>query len=375
MKLEIQILILFLLSIVALVFHHFVPRTMDVDYRGEQWKFSNTYSGAGTFANSQITDRGAETRMKVAKDGGLTFCASVFTPSEPCDLSWFSEVSFTGYIEGSSDSECFRLYLRNIIPEVYDADQDQSLQYNEVPLKITSKRQKFVLDRAQFNVPSWWAEKDMAHFDHSMPKFDSVKRVEIVTGSTVSRGDMKLLVDNIEFRGHWIPPMVLYRSLLAAWMVLATGVVLQKLLDIQAALKLSNEQALRLTKINNWLETKATELSKLAHHDNLTGLMNRHGILQYTKLVGETVGRGERVSLIVLDIDNFKKLNDTQGHVYADKVLSHIGQLLSATASDMDLFARWGGEEFIAICFGKGCLLYTSPSPRDRTRSRMPSSA
>ena len=87
MKLELQILILFLLSIVALVFHHFVPRKMEVDFRGGQWAFANSYAGPESFANSRITDRGAETKMHVANNNGnFTFCAAIFTPQERINL-------------------------------------------------------------------------------------------------------------------------------------------------------------------------------------------------------------------------------------------------------------------------------------------------
>ena len=346
MKLELQILILFLLSIVALVFHHFVPRKMEVDFRGGQWAFANSYAGPESFANSRITDRGAETKMHVANNNGnFTFCAAIFTPQERINLEWFSEISFDGYLEGR-DSECFRLYLKNAIPEIYDADRDDSAQYNEAPLKITSQPQKFVLKRPRFNVPSWWAEKHGDNFEYSSPSFNAIENMEIVTGSTAPTGRFILVIDNLELRGHWIPPMVLYRALLAAWMVLATGVVVQKLLDFQRALKLAKEREVRL-------ENKTAALSMLAHNDKLTGLMNRHGIVHYATLVNEAVSHGDKVSLVLMDVDNFKQLNDTRGHKHGDEVLAGIGKLLSTAASEMDIFARWGGEEFIAICLGK----------------------
>lgn len=352
MKLEIQILVLFVLTIVALVIHHFVPREMEVDLHGDQWAFANSYAGPESFANSKITDRGAETKMNVVNKGEFTFCAAIFTPLERIDVGWFSQISFDGYIEGR-DIECFRLYLKNAIPEIYHADRADSVQYNEAPLKITNQPQKFVLKRPRFNVPSWWAEKHWDHFEYSMPSFDRIENIEIVTGSTASTGRFTLVIDNLELRGHWIPPMVLYRSLLAAWMVLATGVVVQKLLDFQKALKLAKEREVRLEQINSSLEDKTTELSMLAHSDSLTGLVNRHGVEYYAKLVSGSVSHGDTVSLVLIDVDDFKQLNDTRGHKHGDEVLAGIGELLSTFASHLDIFARWGGEEFIAICFEK----------------------
>jgi len=356
MRLELQIAILFLLSLVALVFHHAVPRHQLVDYRGEDWEAYEVFGGGGNGgASSRVTERGMEMYVDLIDRNVEGFCAAVFRrnlDAPVVDVDWCSDIAVKAYIEGK-DYEYFRLFLRNRIPGIFTANDDVSRQYNEVAFKVTDKPQEFVFERARFHVPTWWVEKYATNSEHSIPAFGGIDMIEVSTGSSIKSTKLKLIVEQIEFRGHWISPMVLHRTLLACWLVLGAGVLLQKMLDFKTALEQSNERELRLEQINHSLEFKATELSNLAHHDSLTGLMNRLGILQYTELASDAVHRGEKVSVFVLDIDDFKKLNDTHGHNYGDDVLMAVGDLLDEQTSGMDVFARWGGEEFIAICFGK----------------------
>jgi diguanylate cyclase (GGDEF)-like protein len=99
-----------------------------------------------------------------------------------------------------------------------------------------------------------------------------------------------------------------------------------------------------------------------AHHlsmrDPLTGLYNR-------RYLEETMGRelprarrlGESVGVIVIDIDHFKRLNDTYGHDAGDFVLERMGELLRAATRNSDIACRFGGEEFAVILPGATLLV------------------
>ena len=81
--------------------------------------------------------------------------------------------------------------------------------------------------------------------------------------------------------------------------------------------------------------------------DPLTGLFNRRffNIYLLTRLQ-TSIEEDKPVSFILLDIDNFKKLNDTHGHAFGDKVLRHVARILRQSIRKEDVALRWGGEEF-----------------------------
>lgn len=87
-----------------------------------------------------------------------------------------------------------------------------------------------------------------------------------------------------------------------------------------------------------------------ANNDDLTGLYNRRYL--NTRLE-EEIERLKRtkgsLSLILIDVDSFKQVNDTYGHLVGDKVLAKLGEILKHSTRRVDIVARWGGEEFAII--------------------------
>ena len=105
-----------------------------------------------------------------------------------------------------------------------------------------------------------------------------------------------------------------------------------------------------LTEINSMLEDKNKEYAQMASTDSLTGLYNRHKFTELYLSSYETMTqRQNEMSLILLDIDYFKKINDTHGHNAGDNVLVQVSHALLKTLRNIDVVCRWGGEEFVIL--------------------------
>lgn len=95
------------------------------------------------------------------------------------------------------------------------------------------------------------------------------------------------------------------------------------------------------------------EIQHIATVDQLTGIYNRHKFEQLFILEMERSQRfGQPLSLIIIDIDNFKVVNDTYGHDIGDEVLNHLVTVIQENIRQIDIFARWGGEEFLILSPG-----------------------
>lgn len=112
-------------------------------------------------------------------------------------------------------------------------------------------------------------------------------------------------------------------------------------------------QQAQLVDINLVMQERQDELECLSRHDGLTGLYNRQTFVQLT---GQELARARRqgtgTTLLVLDLDFFKRVNDSYGHPGGDAVLRHVAHLLSTTVRSTDLVGRLGGEEFMVLLPG-----------------------
>lgn len=103
------------------------------------------------------------------------------------------------------------------------------------------------------------------------------------------------------------------------------------------------------------LEKQAQELERLSHLDGLTGLHNRRSLDRRTDMEVERVRRaGGELSLVILDIDDFKDINDRYSHTVGDEVLKQLAQILRDQTRTVDVAARFGGEEFVVLLPGTG---------------------
>lgn len=89
--------------------------------------------------------------------------------------------------------------------------------------------------------------------------------------------------------------------------------------------------------------------------DSLTGFLNKEGLFQQlTRLWARIADVGGVFSILVLDLDNFKSINDTYGHSVGDKYLQEFAYVLRQTARGRDIYARFGGDEFVIVA--NNCL-------------------
>jgi diguanylate cyclase (GGDEF)-like protein len=127
--------------------------------------------------------------------------------------------------------------------------------------------------------------------------------------------------------------------------------------ELNASLRDANQE---LERLNNSLEiivSQKTEqlrrsvenLTHIAETDPLTGVYNRR---KFDELMVKCLGSSEKMSLILLDVDHFKKLNDTHGHQAGDRVLIKVAEVSNACLGEGQYLARYGGEEFGIILPG-----------------------
>jgi diguanylate cyclase (GGDEF)-like protein/hemerythrin-like metal-binding protein len=181
-------------------------------------------------------------------------------------------------------------------------------------------------------------DRDRAIVDTERVSVD--RRKKIATRLPLLGSDWSLVVLRTETTQALNRLLGIVITLLLSAVVLGSFVALQRQLGAEATVDDKRRRA----------EGRAREFARKADTDALTGLLNRLGFN------GAFVNEFERarryrqaLSVVILDLDHFKRVNDEHGHVAGDQVLIRVARLIEAQTRQSDTVARWGGEEFVVL--------------------------
>jgi len=109
-----------------------------------------------------------------------------------------------------------------------------------------------------------------------------------------------------------------------------------------------------ISKVREELSRSVSTIREMAHHDPLTGALNRRHLME---TLARQIARCERqvsdgFALCMIDLDHFKRINDTLGHPVGDDVLIAVAKCIGASLRGIDYLARYGGEEFVVLLEG-----------------------
>jgi len=136
---------------------------------------------------------------------------------------------------------------------------------------------------------------------------------------------------------------------------------------VEAAIQEVRKNELKRRKI----ACRQSDLIRLAEKDQLTGLYNRHYLDEQFKNHSFQRDRRQQMSCIMIDVDQFKQINDTYGHAFGDTVLKGIAEATRTNLRTGDVALRWGGEEILAQLsqLRRGIAIFLIFSPRSVSKS------
>ena len=228
-----------------------------------------------------------------------------------------------------------RLLDRKIMSTFVSAESMRS-GYADIPL-------------SDFHVPEWWVSQNNPPRHLAKPAFDYLSSMNI---DTIDRGVHRFELQEVMLVGDKISNTLFLSGLAALWL----GFLLLE--GIWRYVKLTKDRRMHAMQLGNLadntdlLAKDNLKLQEEACTDALTGVLNRSGLYQSIQAL-ETSDAISHFALIVIDIDHFKRLNDTYGHGVGDDVLQAFAKRVGSRIRQGDILARWGGEEFIVILRAK----------------------
>lgn len=287
----------------------------------------------------------------IASDYGYPYCELSFTLVDAygkgMDLSNFEQIKLWAKY---SEPQAFgmRLQLINYNPAYSRAGDNESMKYNSIELFDTHERYPNIINLRNMQVATWWLSERKIAADYWGPEFTDVRSVQISTGEHVTPGKYQMIVERVELSGKYISDRSLYLILISLWTTMAV-VFFVTALRSQKELITNKQHQLQLEELNRLLSQEHLALEHRLTRDPLTGVLNREGLAPLFKQDWNP-NSPQLLSLIFIDIDHFKNINDTYGHNTGDQVLLAFAQTLSENTRTQDFLARWGGEEFVLAC-------------------------
>lgn len=249
------------------------------------------------------------------------------------------------------EAQTLRLTLRNATQPYYNASDWTSTQYNQVDLPTAQLDEGVLITPDVFTVANWWLAQKKFGEKSTQPEFNQVMYLEIQVGGQ-NKGEKHVVqLLEVEWQGAKFTSEQVYRALIFGWVFLVFVLLIIRYVRLRLNLARKKKKQAELLKLNNALELQNKEFSEVARTDSLTGVLNRLGLRDevYEKMaVWEA--KNISLSLVMIDLDHFKKINDTYGHDVGDDVIKKSADVFLKNIRGSDLIARWGGEEFLLLC-------------------------
>ena len=357
---KIHVLLLFMIAatVTSIVWFHVKGGSKVFELDPSLYTFNNiddSAQGGGT--TSKLTVENGKTVLECRLDDSYSwpFCEVSIELTESLykgiDFSDYSAMLLDVDYQGVGPNQRLRVYLRNSNPAYTRRDDPASLKFNGIEYQPGFEAGSKEIPLNTFQVLSWWLSDYSVPVELSGPEFSNVPMIEIATGSSAPAGYHKITINTLSLQGDWIQEETLLKIILTTWVLFAVGWIVIERNQLKSSVQSSQKREKHLKKLNKNLKEQSLEFAELAHRDSLTGARNRNAVRDWLDRMAQQVRWGQQsFSVLYLDIDHFKQVNDSYGHQMGDDILREFVMVVSSVIPTTDFLVRWGGEEFIVFC-------------------------
>ena len=266
------------------------------------------------------------------------------------DLSHYDSMRLWITATGPERQQRVRIYMRNFNPIYSKLGVTESQKVDQLIYEPALYPRGYEVPLSRLTVAQWWIDEHPMRLDLEAPDFRNATMIAFSTATQVEPGLHTIRIERVELVGKWISTSAFRLIIIAVWMLSVVGYLVLDSLLKRKQLRLSAASQHSLQRLNETLRMETRSLAEIARTDSLSGALNRKGLVdELMRIVRQGESQTFPMSLVFIDIDHFKRINDTRGHDAGDQVIRGLAQLVRSAVQRDDLFARWGGEEFLLV--------------------------
>lgn len=335
----------FCITLILIIFYdHFPKRSIDLHPQLSNYIYESVDANIGGKSELNWIDKESLHWVCELKAGTLyPYCGISIAwsnkPFEQLDFSSYSALQVD--LEYNGQAKYIRVFLRNYYSLPNMQDTIGKAKFNSLTKAGADFNQVAEIPFDQLRVADWWIDENQIPPEDINPDLSNVIAVgfDVPYPNVLGLHEMKL--NSLKVVGELFSKESFYLAIILFWAVFLLTEMLVTYMKMKAKLISDEQQLIELAAQSAIYQNKA-------EHDKLTGILNREGLnrivsgLHSTQLL-------QQYSVLVLDLDNFKKINDTYGHATGDSVLQETANALKSCVRSYDIVARWGGEEFVIL--------------------------
>jgi diguanylate cyclase (GGDEF)-like protein len=344
-----------LLTLIAMVLHRYLPEkrlklTGNPNIFNYMWSTNNAnQQPIGYWIDEPKLVWGCNVEGPMGEYKACSVNMNVISNEKGMDFSVYEKMLIS--IDYRGNNNRMRIFLRNSNPHYTRADDSNTAKFHAILLHTKDLQQTVSVDLTEFTVADWWIGQYDISREDSGRDLSNIITVGFDFENFNSPGTHQIYIKEVVLVGERISAANWYLMILSAWLIGIFVYALNQLRLLKRQTEEDNQRIYQLALQNTKLEQQSNEFRRLSTVDPLTQCFNRFGVHQIISKLESTEfdSYSPRYSLIMIDIDYFKRINDRRGHDTGDRVLQMIGEIVQTRIRKSDYLGRWGGEEFIVI--------------------------
>lgn len=344
-----------LLTLIAMVLHRYLPEkrlklTGNPDIFHFLWSTNNkNQQPIGYWIDEPKLIWGCNVEEPMGEYKACSVNLNVTSNEKGMDFSVYEKMLIS--IDYRGNNNRMRIFLRNSNPRYTRTDDANTAKFQAIQLHTKDLEKTVPVDLTEFTVADWWIGQYDISREDSGRDLSNIITVGFDFENFNSPGTHQIYIKEVVLVGEWISAANWYLMILSAWLIGIFVYALNQLRLLKRQTEEDNQRIYQLALQNTKLEQQSNEFRRLSTVDPLTQCFNRFGVHQIISKLESTEfdSYSPRYSLIMIDIDYFKRINDRRGHDTGDRVLQMISEIVQTRIRKSDYLGRWGGEEFIVI--------------------------